>query len=178
MRTLPGKYLSDIPVSKDTYEVDLAVLDRYQAFSAELLRLALLGLAGYGFLITKIALVTIDSAGTLGFLNSLLAGKHFLAVGVISLAFAAMCALGHRYFSTDSIAHHIRRLRLHLRCETLDAGDQKSELMAVAQHESESLRKDLNRCRWLLVGSSSFLVLGTVCVALSFALTLFPSSPS
>jgi hypothetical protein len=176
VRTLSEKYLSDIPLSKDTYEVDLAVLDRYQAFSAELLRLALLGLAGYGFLIANVAMELGDPPGKM-VLGSLFAARYPLGLGAVLLALAAICALGHRYFSTDSVTHHVRRLRLCKRIEALGGAPEAAQLTAIMRHESESLHKDLNRCRWLLVGSGIFLLGGTVCVACSFALTLF-SAPS
>jgi hypothetical protein len=53
MRTLTEKYLGGLELKEDIYKIDLAVLDRYQSFSSELLRLSLLGLAGYGFLISN-----------------------------------------------------------------------------------------------------------------------------
>lgn len=53
MRTLPEKYLSEIPIEENIYKADLTVLEKYQSFSSELLRLSLLSLAGYGFLIVK-----------------------------------------------------------------------------------------------------------------------------
>jgi hypothetical protein len=38
-------------IDEKTYKVDLEPQDRYTAYSAEILRLALLGIAGYGFLL-------------------------------------------------------------------------------------------------------------------------------
>lgn len=177
MRTLPEKYLSEVPVSKETYEIDLAVLDRYQSFSAELLRLALLGLAGYGFLIVNVVL---KAPGASGSLTSIAAYsiRYALAVGAVSLAASAMCALGHRYFSTDALTHHVRRLRLRKRAAELpDASSARKDLEEITRRESESLEGDLNRCRWLLVWSSVFLLVGALGVASSFALTLFAGSP-
>lgn len=111
MRTLPEKYLSEIAIPKDVYDIDLVVLDRYQGFSAELLRLALLGLAGYGFLIGNIVFKMQTKDGSLPYLNAFIDSWPLLAIGALSLALAAMMALGHRYFSTDALTHQVRRLR-------------------------------------------------------------------
>ena len=63
MRTLIEKYFGGLELQEDVYIVDLAALDRYQTFSGELLRLALLGIAGYGFLITNIVVKATSSNG-------------------------------------------------------------------------------------------------------------------
>lgn len=174
MRTLPEKYLSEVAVPKETYEIDLAVLDRYQSFSAELLRLALLGLAGYGFLIANVVFKATGHSDSLAFYGAFSSARYVLAVGVLSLALAAACALGHRYFSTDCISHHVRRLRLRMRAVQLPevASDRLALEKRIIQ-ESDSLNKDLNRCRWLLVGSSLLLLMGAIGVASAFAVTLF-----
>jgi len=170
MRTLPERYLSEIPVPKEAYEVDLAVLDRYQSFSAELLRLALLVLAGYGFLITNVG----KASDSRVFFEPSGASRYVLAVGAVSLAVSAMCALGHRYFSTDSLTHHVRRLRLQRRlAEEPEDTAERTRLEKVIHQESVSLSQDLERCRRLLLWSSVSLLVGAVGVALSFALTLF-----
>ena len=101
-----GKY--SISIDENTYKADLAVVDRYQAFSAELLRLSLLGITGYGFLLSQIVFKGNES--TL-FLHSLSNYREVLGIGVFVLGLSSASALGHRYFSTDCITHYVRLLR-------------------------------------------------------------------
>lgn len=171
MRTLPDKYLSEIPLEGNSYQVDLEVLDRYQSFSAELLRLALLCLAGFGFLISNVVFERTDTGASAALLARCRDTQPILSLGALSLAAAAMCALGHRYFSTDSMAHHVRRLRLTRRLAELPASE-RDELERIVGVESASLRKDLDRCRKLLVGAIVMLVVGTLCAAVTFAVTV------
>jgi hypothetical protein len=102
-----GKYLSSLEES--SYKIDLEVVDRYQSFSAELLRLALLGIAGYGFLLSQIVF---KSTGATPFLESLKGNTGWLVLGLVALGFAVASALGHRYYSTECITHYARLLRL------------------------------------------------------------------
>lgn len=86
----------DIP--KEAFESDLALLDRYQAFSAELVRISLLGVGLVGFFFTKP-----EVRNDLSTIASTVAAGAF--------AFATALALGHRYFSSDGIHYHLKSLR-------------------------------------------------------------------
>jgi hypothetical protein len=167
MRTLTEKYLGGLELQEDIYKVDLAALDRYQSFSGELLRLALLGIAGYGFLITNVVFKD-TSPASLSKLN-----KVFLIGGALILGVSAASALGHRYFSTDCITHYVRRLRLEKQIGNLPEGDPvRDKYRDIVKVEEKSLEKDVNWCRWLLLISSFSLVIGAFCVAAAFAAIL------
>jgi hypothetical protein len=176
MRTLTEKYLGGLSVDRDAYEADLAIVDRYQAFSAELLRLSLLAITGYGFLISNIDLHAPTTADDRVLLHpwTVLA----LIVGAVAFGLSAATALGHRYFATDCITHFVRRLRLTKRAGNLldDDGERQALLRAIRQ-EQQSLVNDVDRCRWLLLASCVFLVLGAGCVAFAFASTLHHVMP-
>jgi hypothetical protein len=175
MRTLTKKYLGGLAIEEDSYKVDLAVLDRYQAFSSELVRLALLGITGYGFLIANIAIKT-EKDGRYTFVPPFPGNKVLLIFGAVALALSAATALGHRYFSTDALAHFVRRVRVSA---SIKDAPKTAEVLAaekVIEHEELSLDQDVNRCRWLLVTSSLSLVAGAACIALAFASILFNSS--
>lgn len=81
MRTLRAKYLSDIPIHEDNYKVDFIILDKYQNFSSEILRLSLLGLAIYGFLITDVIFKITNSKA----LYSFSANKLLFFLGAVAL---------------------------------------------------------------------------------------------
>jgi len=170
MRTFPAKYFSDLPVSKEVYEIDLAVLERYQLFAEELLRLSLAALAGYGFLIVNVFLnankivqlgsgIAIVTAGVMG-------------VGAIALTGSAACALGYRYFSTDAFTHHVRRLRGLLQVAKAKSSEEKIEVEKIVAHESDSLDDDLKSTHRLLGASAVLLFTGVFAVAVAFAAVL------
>ncbi|MDP2824193.1 MAG: hypothetical protein Q8O52_16135 [Sulfuritalea sp.] len=168
MRTLAKKYLGGLPIEENAYKVDLAVLERYQSFSSELLRLSLLGIAGYGFLIANV----IFKAGPDNkyiFLERFANSKYLLAAGAIALGISAVAALGHRYFSTDCLTHFVRRVRLSQRMADTENPDDKRTI----EHEEESLDADLTRCKWFLEIACISLLIGVACVAFVFASTLF-----
>lgn len=169
-----GKY--SISIDEDTYKVDLAVVDRYQAFSAELLRLSLLGITGYGFLLSQIVFKGSESVL---FLHSLSNYRWLLGLGVLVLGLSSAFALGHRYFSTDCITHYVRLLRLQKQYSELGENDpQVVRLEEAIDYESKSLRRDLKRCKWLLVFSSILLFLGVIAITVTFSVILFPSALS
>ncbi len=141
---------------------NLIVLEKYQAFSTEILRLSLLGIAGYGFLVANIALKIEDGGLHLlatGFLRPL-----FLILGVFSLALSSLSALAHRFYSSDCLTHFVRLLRLN---------NSKIDCSDIIEAEERSLEKDLNRCKLFLLVACCGLFSGAVFVAMSFSLVLF-----
>lgn len=88
------------------YKPDLDLLDRYQQFSSELLRIALMGIALLGFFIEKVATASIFSATSRHVLLAL------TALTSASCLVSAGGALAHRYYSTDGVFFHIRSHRL------------------------------------------------------------------
>ncbi len=69
----------------NTFEHDLAVSNKYQSFSTELLRLSLLGIAAIGFLVANILAKDVPHS------NSYL--KYFLSASLACLGLSAGCAL-------------------------------------------------------------------------------------
>lgn len=173
MRTLTEKYLGGMELSEDVYKVDLAVLDRYQSFSSELLRLSLLGITGYGFLITNTVFKSSSASGNLTPSTPSYVLTYLLPLGAAMLGLSAATALGHRYFSTDCITHYVRRLRLLKRKGNLPEGGTESESTAkIIFAEETSLENDLRLCKWLLWAASVFLIIGAASVAWAFAATI------
>ncbi len=102
---IPARKLSDITLPADTYNADFQLTDRYQAFSTELIRLSLLGIAGYGFLIANVVLKSDEN------LNILAGQSMALGAGVVFLGLTTALALAHRFFSTGCLAYQISILR-------------------------------------------------------------------
>src|SRR5438874_2136783 len=83
-------------LEEKAYQSELSLLDRYHTFSAEMLRIALVGLAAFGFIL-KETFVKIDWAKAD---CCLVASKCFAAVSVAMFGLAAAFALAQRYAST------------------------------------------------------------------------------
>ena len=73
--------------------------DKYQAFSTELLRLSLLGIAVIGF-IYKENLEVLPRVS-----------EHYAALSAIFFGFSAVSALFHRYLSSETLRYYIRGLQ-------------------------------------------------------------------
>ena len=51
--TTRAQSLGLVPIPENTFEHDMAISNKYQAFASEVLRLSLLGIAAIGFLLTN-----------------------------------------------------------------------------------------------------------------------------
>lgn len=162
--------LAEVPLDDGACREDFALTDRYQAFSSELVRVALLGIAVCGFLLKEVYFAEKHDA----FLTALKAYRHFFQFGIVSLAASASFALGHRYFSSDSMAFHVTYLRLRkLRDEGSDAAQRYEDLNSRMATEKSSYRRRLKICWWLLLLATIFLVIGAFTLAYTFSRTLF-----
>jgi hypothetical protein len=95
-----------------SFKSDLDILERYQAFSAEILRIALLGLSGLGVLIFNSFFVRPERNATLPELP--FDARWGVMGAAVLFGIAAAAALVHRYCSADSAACHLRVLRLQV----------------------------------------------------------------
>jgi len=154
--------LGHYPLPGNTFEHDLSVSDRYQSFSAELLRLALLGITAIGFIITNILFRTTSPADSPVQPAKALSPefKSFVALSLAFLGASALCALLHRYYGADSIAYHLESLRRDIRQAPKD-----DEL---AKKERAGRRQRFRFSGWLLISSAIFLWLGAVSLIVSF----------
>jgi hypothetical protein len=99
-----GPEIRNVPES--AYRADFELLDRYQSFSAEILRLSLAGLAAIGFLLSldskaigqaKIASLLVDPIP-----------RYFLFVATAMFVAASAAALAHRGFSSESMHYQLK----------------------------------------------------------------------
>lgn len=107
------RHTLDYEVEEPLYQADLEVLSKYQSYSAELLRLALFLLTGYGFLLKEIVL----PGGSPSIFFRKLSERPWLLVGsLIAIGICAAASLVHRYASTDGfrslVAYHRGSKRL------------------------------------------------------------------
>lgn len=98
-------------LDEDKYKAEVELVDRYQSYVAELLRLSLLGIAVFGFLYKEM-LAEIDQA-TLGPLTITFFwfAKILAALSVIAFGIAAGSALIFRFAATEGARYYIEGLR-------------------------------------------------------------------
>lgn len=135
---MPDKTLGTVELKSGTFEHDIAVVDRFQRFSTELLRISLIGISAIGYVIFRMPL---DEAG-LGLRDSPTA-KSLVIVSLVCLGIAASSALLHRYPSTDSISWHLQSMRRYSRGaeDDLETAERDRELRhSQARAASRSLR--------------------------------------
>jgi hypothetical protein len=149
-----------------TIDRDFSIADGYRSFSAELLRLALLGIAGVGFLLVRLQPESSDAATASRHVAALTPWVH-VALGSFAVCVAA--ALAHRYCASDSLTCHVVYLRRLLIGRP--ATDPKVE------GERTQRNRMYKRSKWLLVAASVTLTLGAVALAGALASVLGGMSP-
>lgn len=99
--------LGKVKISEDQYRADLELLDRYQKYSSEIIRLSLLGIAGLAFFIVQIVSGEHVPEQSKDWVAGMLIGTSS-----VLFMFATAAALSHRYHSTDGLYFHFKSLRL------------------------------------------------------------------
>ena len=107
--------LTSIP--ERTIEHDLTLLGRFQEFSAELLRVALIGISAIGFVVARLLFPEKGSPQ----LSLPTTAKFFLTAALVALTVSAGAALAHRYFAADSMSWHLQAMRRYERNTGSDA---------------------------------------------------------
>lgn len=176
MRTLRSKYLSNIPIKEDNYKVDFIILEKYQSFSSEILRLSLLGLAVYGFLITNVLFKITDNNNNYILIAPFSKNKLLFVFAAISLLLASLFALGHRYYSSDCMTHFIRSFRVREKITLLkhqpETDPDVLQFEKILQSEIISFERDLIACKWLLILSAFLLLTGIMLFSIGLGCSL------
>lgn len=168
-----ARTVEEIHLDDAVFRADLELNDRSQMFATELVRLALLALAGLAFLVVNVALS--DRQGSLegGDLPALLS---WLTGAVAALVCALGFALFHRFFSTDYVTHHIVVVRLLKQLASADySANEKDEMRRKLSREKAREEADLRMERLfnrlaavaLIVGVAFIAILLTRIVALA-----------
>jgi hypothetical protein len=154
--------LGRIELSDAELKYDFELTDRYQNFSSEVLRLSLIGIGVYAFLLKEVG----------GFSSTLKAspsGRWFSVASIFLFALATACSLVHRYYSSDSMAVHIRYLRLK---KVLSHGTNDENVALEASHEKSERNAMFQLCEVMIGCSAASLGLGTAFLAVSLLKTL------
>lgn len=152
--TDPDKAFGDLQESNYKAEIDL--VEKYQSFVAEILRLSLLGIAVFGYLYKDVFHIDSAQSGA-----NIRLPKTLAAVGVLMFGLSAANALIFRFFATEGARFYIEALRFK---EIADEGRAR-----------ESLDKrywNIHICRWSKGAAAAILALGGMLVALALFLFL------
>jgi hypothetical protein len=164
--------IGKVMIPAEHYKVDLELLDRYQAFSSELLRLALAGIAGIGFLISSII-------GNKGIPTGGVALPLFKICAFASAMLLCLCAaasLCHRYFATDGVYYHVKAIRLRLFCkQSLDTAGPAQKGVDDAVRNRKAIYRFSG---WFLFAAAVLLWIGVALLAISFGFALLMFRPS
>jgi hypothetical protein len=136
-------------IKVDAFEQDVLINDRHQAFAAELLRLALLGIGGVGYVASKALGANPPGEASL---HMGVEAKWLVLIAAVSFGFSSASALCLRYLSSDLIAFQLRIVRLRIRS---GSGDRLQ-----ADREEGRRNRRLKVMRPLLLVSSGTLALG------------------
>ena len=156
--TDPDKAFGEL--KEGNYKAEVELVDKYQSFVAEILRLSLLGIAVFGYLYKDVFHIdSVKSDANIGLPKSL------AAIGVLMFATSAANALIFRYFATEGARFYIEALRFKEIADEVRA--------------RQSLNKrycKIRICRWSKATAAVTLGLGGIFVAVALFIFLVRSS--
>ncbi|HVE83328.1 MAG TPA: hypothetical protein VND93_10795 [Myxococcales bacterium] len=152
-----------VQIEEDLYKADLALLDRYQGFSAEVLRLSLVGVAVFGFLLQQFDLRAMAPET-----------RWAAGISIGALVLSAALSLAHRYFSSDGMFHHLHLLRV---CLLASSKGVEAAAGRFSENDREMRAKQYKRA-WAALGvSSAMLAVGVVALAVCLLTVLSDPLP-
>lgn len=158
MRTSREKYFGHLPVEENLYKVDFLILEKYQQYSAEILRITLLTMAIFGYLPKFIA--DIEGKEGQNLYNTFRNNEPLFNITVSLLLLSTFFCLAYRYFSSDNMTHHVRKLRLRNKLEIEEDTNKKEEIEQKIDVEIKSFENDLKVSKYTLMLSTLFFFLG------------------
>jgi hypothetical protein len=141
-----------------SHEEDFKLLDHYQAFSAEVVRVSLLAIGAVGALY---AIKPDDSPLGLGRTEV----KWLFCLSLSAFGVAIAISLLHRYVATDFMACQVNLDRLRLAPAHKSSKEIEKEI-----REEEEARDTASRwAKWTVYAGPLFLAIGAACLALAFS---------
>ena len=166
---IPATTVADLKLDEQVYKPDLDVSKRFQEFSKELVRISLLGLGAYGFLIKMAA-----EQGGDKYLEALRMHKILAATGVAAFAICASCALLNGFLANKCLMQQLTIVRYFGRLEG-DRYDerQKESFRNVIRQQQVAQKLVLKRGGAALFAATIALITGGILFALCSGLVLF-----
>jgi hypothetical protein len=147
--------LGIVPIPEAAIHHDFAIQQRYQDFTAEVLRLSLLGISAIGFVMLKYLFPDKQAPITMP-----CSVQWPFAIALASFGFASLSALAHRYVSVDSLAYPLQAIRKEIRADPADAQS------AAQDRQSRYLRFRISR--YAVIVAAAALGIGACSLAYSF----------
>jgi hypothetical protein len=151
-----------VPLQTGTVEHDFTMLTKFQEYSAELLRLSLLGITAIGIGTQQLLFGKFEEVSRA--LRAWPNGRPWVFASLVFLSISTVAALWHRYSSADSLSWHLQSMR---RFQSGDPAQvEKAEKEGIARHR---------RFRWsqrALVLAALGLGLGAITLALGLVAML------
>jgi hypothetical protein len=168
---IPARSIADLELDEKVYKPDFEITAKYQAFSKELSRIALLGLGVYGFLIK----MATDQPGVAREYFVAIQEHRYLAVlGVAAFAASAACALMHGFLATKCLGHQLIISRYFGRLEGSRWPEpDKTLFRQVIHYQQKAQHKVLRWGTSLLFIATISLIIGAVLVGICSSLILF-----
>ncbi|MDP1679115.1 MAG: hypothetical protein Q8L02_03170 [Candidatus Nitrotoga sp.] len=136
--------LAKLGVPEVRYKADLDLHDRSQAFSSELLKLALGGIAVVGFLLAHFPEERLERI-----LDDMAVGVLFSA-SVVAFALSVASALLQRFYASGAMFHHLHVIKLSL-LEDPSAETEIADHMQIRKRKFMQAHSLLKTTAWLLV---------------------------
>lgn len=120
-----ARSLKDVDIPESSWKADFEIIDRYQNFGNELMRLALLGITGYGFLIHELCIKRIEYQPILE------KASLWVFLGVLFLVVSIVLVLMYRFFSSKCLFCQVQIMRSLKRNENEHWSDFEKEQEAI-----------------------------------------------
>jgi hypothetical protein len=159
-------------IKEVAYQADFAQSERANDAAMELSRLALLGVAGYGFLLKEVAMANGHA------LNAVQQYGALIIAGATLLGLAACFALYTRELSVQCTAYQLSILRTFTKLE--NGGWSQSDTVSLQADLStfrDQQRSRLRIARLTLRAAHWLLISGTLLTVLNFAVVLLAARP-
>ena len=154
------KTLGLVELPDKTVEHDFTMLEHFQSFSSELLRLALLGITAIGFGVSKIIFPEADGSSIIIKTET----KILIGLALASFCFSAAGALLHRYASSNSMSWHLQAMRRY-------ANGVEAQV-AKADAERNVRYRNFQLSKFALASSAISLTLGAVLLSVAVGFLL------
>src|SRR5215469_6478632 len=135
-RRKPAKQLSDLEVPDTIWKADFDIADRYQGFANEIMRIALLGIGGYAFLIK-----TSLTSSNLFCQAQIRDNRVYVILGAISLGLSLILVLTHRFYSAVCLYYQLLIIRSLKRLENTHWSEEEKQIeQRFLKHTRDSQR--------------------------------------
>ncbi|MEO6550720.1 MAG: hypothetical protein ABIN94_22130 [Ferruginibacter sp.] len=164
IKNRPGaKSLSDVEIFDSTWKPDFDIVDRYQSFANELMRIALLGIAGYGFLIKEVYMIDPK------FYPTLKETADYFWMGSVALGISLSLVLAHRFFSTSCLFYQIMIMRSLKRLDNPHWSIEEKESERHFLKNARDIQRTKSRTsHYILVSAATFFAIGFLFIIFVF----------